>query len=37
MQINEVFGETSNVVAILVQQQREGLPGEILGAALFQM
>lgn len=35
--LNEVFGETSNGVAILVQQQIEGLPGAILGAALFQM
>ncbi len=35
--VNEVFGENSNGVAILVQQQNEGLPGAILGAALFQM
>lgn len=35
--LNEVFGEANNGVAILLQQQNEGLPGAILGAALFQM
>ena len=35
--LSELFGDTSNGVAILVQQHQKGLPGAILGAAMFQM
>lgn len=35
--LSEVLGEAANGAAILVQQERGGLPGPILGAASFTM
>ena len=33
--LDEVLGESANGVVILVQQEKNGLPGPILGAASF--
>ena len=35
--VGELFNDKSDGVAIIVQEQSNGLPGPILGAALFQM
>ncbi len=35
--VSELFRDDSDGVAILVQEQNDGLPGPIVGAALFQM
>jgi hypothetical protein len=35
--VSELFNDKSDGVAIIVQEQSNGLPGQILGAALFQM
>ena len=34
--IPEVLGEASTGIAVIVQQERDGLPGPILGAAAFE-